>query len=41
MKQNKQIDLTLLALAAYEAMKKEAAHGSENTAQENTQTAKA
>lgn len=40
MKQNEQIDLTLLAMAAYEAMKKEATYGSENTAQEKTQTAK-
>lgn len=35
-----QIDLTLLAMAAYEAMKKGATYGSENTAQEKTQTAK-
>lgn len=35
-----QIDLTLLAMAAYEAMKKETTYGSENTAQEKTQTAK-
>ena len=36
----KQIDLTLLAMAAYEAMKKEATYVSKYTAQEKTQTSK-